>query len=349
MLALDFLLCFLVGCVVGSVVNLCASRLPYEKSLLWPGARCFACYQPIRWYDQVPLLSYLLLGGKCRTCRAPIGLRILLVELGTGLAFVGVFYLEVVRNVLDIPPLHVHHEAILAGEIPAAGWVIFAAHALLVALLLLVSVCDLEHREIPLSITITGTLLGLLVSVVCPWPWPGTHGLGAVPPDGFPPVPIPGFYPWPVWHELPAWLAPGSWTLGLATGLAGAAVGMIVLRGVRALFAYGRGIEGLGMGDADLMMMAGAFIGWQPILLAFFVAVFPGLVLGLAQLAFRGDQALPFGPPLCVGVLVTLWTWPVLGNQFQPLLMNAEILGILAVFGGVFLLGAGFLLRWLRG
>jgi leader peptidase (prepilin peptidase)/N-methyltransferase len=351
MLALDYLICFAIGCVVGSVLNTCASRLPYEKSLLWPGARCFGCYQPIRWYDRVPLVSYVLLGGRCRSCQAPFGVRHFLVELGTGLAFVGVFHLEIVRNVLDLPLLKdpATATAIAQGAIPWAGWLVFAAHAVLVSLLVLVSVCDIEHREIPLAITLTGTLLGLVVSALCPWPWPGAQGLPSAPLGGLPPVPAPGLYPWPVWHELPDWLAPGTWALGLATGLAGAFVGMVVLRGVRFLFAFGRGIEGLGMGDADLMMMAGAFLGWQAILLAFFVAVFPGLILGLAQLAIRGHQALPFGPPLCIGVLVTLWTWPVLGDQFQPLLMSAEILGILAIFGGIFLLAAGFVLRLVRG
>ena len=65
-------------------------------------------------------------------------------------------------------------------------------------------------------------------------------------------------------------------------------------------------MEGLGVGDADLMMMAGAFLGWQPVVIAFFVGVFPALLFGLTQLMFRGDQALPFGPSLALGVVITL-------------------------------------------
>src|SRR5947209_3479970 len=96
---------FALGAAVGSFINVCAYRLPYEKSLFWPGSRCGKCYQPIRWYDNLPLLSYWVLRGRCRTCGATFSIRYFLVELFTGLAFVGLFYLEIVRNVLHVPLL----------------------------------------------------------------------------------------------------------------------------------------------------------------------------------------------------------------------------------------------------
>ena len=68
----------------------------------------------------------------------------------------------------------------------------------------------------------------------------------------------------------------------------------MVLRSIRMIFGLGRGIEGMGLGDADLMMMAGSFVGWQPVLIAFIAGVFPGLVLGLVQLFRKGDHPLPF-------------------------------------------------------
>src|SRR5262249_61490043 len=115
--------------------------------------------------------------------------------------------------------------------------------------------------------------------------------------------------------DLPEWLRPGSWRLGLASGLAGVLAGMLLLRGVRFLFARGGGVEGLGVGDADLMMMAGAFLGWQPVLIAFFVSVFPALALGILQLVFRGDKPMPFGPSLALGVLLTLFGWRWIGPR----------------------------------
>src|SRR4051812_46826913 len=94
---------FLAGVCVGSFLNVVIARLPLEKSLLWPGSRCGSCYQPVRMYDNIPLLSYLVLRGRCRTCGARFSPRYLIVELVTGLGFAGLFYLEVVRNIHGWP------------------------------------------------------------------------------------------------------------------------------------------------------------------------------------------------------------------------------------------------------
>src|SRR3954471_24236672 len=91
-----FVFVFLVGAAMGSFINVCVARLPFEKSILWPGSHCFKCFQPVRWYDNLPLLSYWILRGRCRRCRAPFSIRYFLVELFTGLAFAGLFYADVV-------------------------------------------------------------------------------------------------------------------------------------------------------------------------------------------------------------------------------------------------------------
>src|SRR6185503_12420212 len=91
-----------------------------------------------------------------------------------------------------------------------------------------------------------------------------------------------GLYPWPLWGPLPEALPPGSWQLGLVTGLVGALAGTFLLRAVGFLFGTGLGKEALGLGDADLMMMAGSFLGWQPIILAFFLSAPVALVLTTA-------------------------------------------------------------------
>jgi leader peptidase (prepilin peptidase)/N-methyltransferase len=353
MLYLLCVLVFVAGAAVGAVVHFCADRLSYEKSILWPGSRCLSCLQPIRWYDNIPLVSYWLLGRRCRTCGAAIPASHFAVELAAGLAFVGLFYLEIVDNVLRIPLLGQQREQIAAGEIDWRIWLVFGWHAVLLAFLLLVSLCDLQHLEIPLSITLTGTLVGLVGATLLPWPFPMEPSAVRPPPPvlGFLGVPVPesGLYPWPVWYPLPAWLPPGSWQLGLATGLAGALAGMVVLRGVRFLFGLGRGLEGMGMGDADLMMMAGSFLGWQPILLAFFAGVLPALVFGIVQLLRKGDQPIPFGPSLAIGVVLTLLCWPALGSRFAIVFFQAWIIGSLVVAGAVFLLVTAYMLRLMRG
>jgi leader peptidase (prepilin peptidase)/N-methyltransferase len=346
-LAFGFLFVFLVGLAVGSFINVCVARLPREKSLLWPGSHCPLCWQRIRIRDNLPVLSFLLLRGRCRSCKARISWRYPLVELLTALGFVGLFYLEMVRNVLELPLLH-DNWARAFGLVPPEALAVFFHHAVLLGFLITVSLCDLADMEIPLPITVAGTLVGLLLSTLFAWPFPEPDP-ALIGKAAFRFPPYPGVHAWPVWYPLPDWLPAGSWRLGLATGLAGALAGMVVLRGVRFLFGLGRGIEGLGVGDADLMMMAGAFIGWQPVVLAFFVSVFPAFVFAIGQLIVKGDQTLPFGPSLAVGVLITVLCWPALGPTFQVLFFDPVFLGIMATGGCVALLVVSFLLRIVRG
>src|SRR5437016_2955694 len=90
---------FVLGTIVGSFLNVCIARLPLEKSILWPSSRCGHCFQPIHWYDNVPLISYLWLRGRCRTCGHRYSIRYFLVELLTGLGWLALYYLEVVANI----------------------------------------------------------------------------------------------------------------------------------------------------------------------------------------------------------------------------------------------------------
>src|SRR5262245_44971035 len=129
-----FLLLFVVGAVVGSFLNVCIARLPLQKGLLWPGSRCGHCLYRIPLADNVPLLSYLLLRGRCRNCGEPFSVRYFAVELLTGLAFVGLFVVEVGCNVHGLAPWQPdgwYH--LLAGNVPPHGWTLFAFHAVLLS------------------------------------------------------------------------------------------------------------------------------------------------------------------------------------------------------------------------
>src|SRR5436189_6416540 len=94
----QLLVVFIFGALVGSFCNVAIARMPYEKSLLWPGSSCGSCYQPVRWYHNLPLISYLWLGGKCNSCGAAYSGRYFWIELAAGLGFVGLFLLAVVRT-----------------------------------------------------------------------------------------------------------------------------------------------------------------------------------------------------------------------------------------------------------
>ena len=77
----------LLGLIVGSFLNLCIFRIPRGESIVRPGSRCPHCKKPVRPYDNIPVVSYFLLRGKCRSCKSAISFRYPLVELLTGLAF----------------------------------------------------------------------------------------------------------------------------------------------------------------------------------------------------------------------------------------------------------------------
>lgn len=346
---------FVIGAMFGSFLNVVIARVPLEKSLIWPGSRCGACFQPIRWFDNLPIISYLWLRGRCRVCGQSFSPRYLFVELLTALGFSGLFYAELVVNIHDWP---------IRGGMPALGffpeswWLGFGYHALLYSFLVAISVCDLDRREIPLSITVTGTLVGLFGATLLPWPWPNLPVEAQAPPfPGADPAMawvIPGsikegIYAWPVWGPLPAWLAPGgNWQTGLATGLAGALVGAFLLRGVGFLVGTGLRKEALGLGDADLMMMAGAFLGWQIAVVALFVSVVPALFFALFNAVVRKDSSLPFGPSLSAGVMLTSLGWRWLGPYVQSLFFWGQMLAILVGVGAALMLGVSFLLRILR-
>src|SRR5215469_5913608 len=78
---------FLLGLLFGSFLNVCISRLPKHRSVVKPRSHCPKCLAPIKWYDNVPLLSWMMLRGKCRSCKASIPWRYPAVELATGLWF----------------------------------------------------------------------------------------------------------------------------------------------------------------------------------------------------------------------------------------------------------------------
>ena len=345
---------FVLGLIVGSFLNVAIARLPLEKSLIWPGSRCGVCHRPVRWFDNLPLVSYLWLRGRCRTCGARFSVQYFLVELLTGLGFLGLFYLEVVENIheWDDPTPWTR----TWGMYHWVFWAGFGYHAVLFSLLMAASVTDLNGREIPLPLTLTGTALGLIGATFVPWPWPWT-------PAAATPVPGPGILPgwewmdiagglkegvqpWPFWGPLPPGFAPGgNWQTGLATGVVGALVGTFFLRAIGGLFSAGFRKESLGLGDADLMMMVGSFLGWQIVVVAVFVSVIPAAVIGVIQLVVKRDNSLPFGPSLAAGSLITYLCWQWRPAQVQWMLFSWQALLFVGGFALIFLFVAGVVIR----
>lgn len=358
------LFAFAFGLVAGSFINVLVARLPFEKSVVWPGSRCMACLQPIALRDNLPIIGWLRLRGRCRTCGARFSSRYLWIELFTGLAFVALFLAEIVFNVLGSPGLR---NAVWGGVPTLDAWIVFFTHALLIALLIAASAIDLQYKIVPIQLTVAGTLIGLILSTLFPWPFPNLPSDVPVSPiasswshpvfAGMIPT---GMAMWPAWGPPLAWAPAGSWQLGLLTGLAGAAVGQFVGRSVKYLFETGFRREALGIGDADLMMMAGAFLGWQPVAIAFFVGAIVLLPIVLLQRLVSAilrrppdaDPAIPFGPGIAAGIVICWfgWSgWAPLGELVQTIFFEEVILAALVVIMGGGLLAAGTVISLVRG
>lgn len=348
----------LLGLMVGSFLNVLIARLPFEKSVIWPGSRCFSCLQPIHWADNLPILGYLRRGGKCAKCGSPFSSSYLWVEAGTAVAFLALFLVEVVYPIHKFPAA----KPIAAGLPPLGYTVLFLYHSVLVSLLIAAAVIDARHRIIPTIIPYTGAIVGIVGGALMPWPWP--FPASALAPFQASPtgqlwqltewqgkVPM-GVQLWPFWGPPPKFAPAASWQLGLLNSVLGALVGTFVVRGVKWLFEVGFGNEALGMGDADLMLMAGAFLGWQPVLFSLFVGAFAALIVfklpSLVMGYIRGapiEHELPFGPGLAVGVVVTLLGWRWIGPEVQFPFFDPPAMLIMTGVLSVGMLAAGLLLR----
>ena len=135
---------FILGAVVGSFLNVCIYRIPAGKSIVSPPSSCPHCEHQIRWFQNVPILSYLFLGGKCASCHIGISLRYPAIETLTGLLFALVLY----YFGFSIATL--------------AYWVFVAA-------LIVITFIDLDHQIIPDVISLPGIIVGFICSFFIPW------------------------------------------------------------------------------------------------------------------------------------------------------------------------------------
>lgn len=134
---------FIMGTVFGSFFNVCIWRLPREESIVDPPSHCPVCQCRIPWYDNVPILSYLALGARCRKCRAVISLRYPAVELATGLGYLWIWW--------------------YFGPTAQALTAVFLFSVLLVA-----SVVDFDHQIIPDETSLGGLVVGIVASTMVP-------------------------------------------------------------------------------------------------------------------------------------------------------------------------------------
>lgn len=134
------------GLAVGSFLNVCVYRVPRRESIAWPGSRCTACGRQLTWFENIPVVSWVLLRGRCRSCRSVISIAYPVIELVTAVVFVGALYVY------------------------GASWLL-AVRLLFACALIVLFAIDLEHQILPNVITLPGIVAGFVASLFLPPGW----------------------------------------------------------------------------------------------------------------------------------------------------------------------------------
>lgn len=264
---------FVFGLLIGSFLNVVIYRLPLGQSIVFPGSHCPSCNAEIHWYDNIPVISYvILLRGRCRGCRAHISPIYPAVELLVGCLYLGLFI--------------VHQEQIAAGS-----WLPLLADIVFVSLIVPLVFIDLHHKLLPNAITYPGLVVLLVLRALAPDPWIVSH---TPKPFGLAEAPL--------------------WAVSLFGSLLGALVGGGTLWLVREVYYRLRHVEGMGLGDVKMMLMVGAFLGWQLTLLTIFIGSLLGSLVGVLLIIRGGSMKaqIPFGVFLGPAAIIAL----LVGKQF---------------------------------
>lgn len=229
-----FMVIFLYGIVIGSFLNVCIYRIPQKENIVKVRSHCMQCGHELKWYELIPLFSYIFLRGRCLSCKAKISVQYPLVEATNGILYVLIFAI----NGINVDSL---------------------LYCLLTSALLVLSVIDFRTYEIPLGINIFILALGLIRTA----------------------------------YHYEDWL-------NHVIGFFAVSVFLYII----ILITKGRGIGG---GDMKLMAVAGLFLGWQEIILAFLLGCVIGSVVHIIRMRVsQCDHVLALGPYLSVGVFLSM-------------------------------------------
>jgi len=273
---------FLVGSVVGSFLNVCIYRIPLEKSVIWPDSRCPKCLARIGALENVPILSWILLRGACRSCKLRISPRYPLIEAMVGMLFAAVYLVDA-------------HYGFRNGTPNSTAYTAVFYHCAFVAVLVAISFIDYDWTIVPHSLTNFGIFWGLLVPLIDP---------------GIRPAPA---------AAATAWGALGVGLLG-AIVAAGLVLTVRVLGAIAfRREAMGAGdihilaVVGTVMGweAAVLTFFLSAFVGLVPAVLK----LVPYLIKRTSGGEWNpSDREIPLGPFLSVAAVALLlswhWVWP---------------------------------------
>jgi leader peptidase (prepilin peptidase)/N-methyltransferase len=300
---------FILGLLFGSFLNVCISRLPRRESVVHPRSHCPNCGAGIRWYDNIPLVSWALLHGRCRDCKEPISWRYPLVELAT------VIWFTIISSQILAPSFFG-----AASQLSTEWWAVHILTGLGLAILgfLLIGlmVMDWQTMILPDSFTLGGLAIALfLVCTQALFLGPNedqvilsNHHIQLTSPGGV------------TDHGNLFFTGPENLIFGRIAAICGAALLLLIIRWVyRAV----RHRDGMGLGDVKLLAMIAAFLGFWPAILSLFLGTLAAAIYGAILLA-RGragaTSRLAFGSFLCIGGLVSALFGNHLINMYIALL-----------------------------
>lgn len=344
---------FILGLCIGSFLNVCIHRFPSKlrlrdqlRSLTSHGSGCPRCAASIRWSDNIPLIGWILLRGKCRSCKRSISIRYPLIELLTGILFVVVYQIEMPQHFwgqitgAGLYDIDGPQNITTLASFPVWLHIRYLLHIAMISCLIVATFIDFELRIIPDGCTVPMALVSILVSTVCGqafivplWFQDASVAktLRSISPDWIRPLLF-------TWDCMPFALEHPH-VHGFLVSIAGLIVGGGIVWMVRIAGFWVLKQEAMGFGDVVLMAMIGSVIGWQPVLAVFFLAPVLAIFAALLTWITKRDREIPYGPWLSMGTLLLILCWPFLWplaerifdmGPFVPLMGLCMFLSLLA-------------------
>ena len=319
---------FMLGAVVGSFLNVCIHRFPKHeklwdqlKAILGP-SHCPQCKANISVLDKLPILGWFIVGGKCRTCQYRISPRYPFIELLNGLLWVLVYWFELPNGFATTwqeGSLMTWHPGSAAGSYlgphlvdHAGAWSVtswmhmrYFFHMVLIQALVVATFIDFDLQIIPDGSTVPAMIFAVIASTA-----------------------IGQLFLVPVWFDEPSHrsLLPESLHFlfvgvpdqfielhphlhGFLVSIVGLLVGGGSIWAVRIIGFYVLKQEAMGFGDVILMACIGAFLGWQPVIVVFFLAAMCAMVSVIFSSIFSRQREIPYGPYISLGALLLLLFW----------------------------------------
>ena len=231
-----YIIIFIFGISIGSFLNVCIYRIPLGESIVTAPSHCMTCGRKLKWYDMVPVFSWLVLGGKCRNCKSKISVQYPIIEGVNGILYV------------------------MICAVNGLEWS-SVIYCFMASALLVLSIIDWRTYEIPFGINVFLFVLGVAMTI----------------------------------------LDRGN--------LAEHLIGMICVSGLLGILYLLTGGRAIGGGDIKLMFACGLLLGWELILLAFFLGCIIGSVVHIIRMSVKkAGRMLAMGPYLSAGILLAaLW------------------------------------------